>query len=92
MATVTRKFRDDFDLWAADRLASGAFTPDEIDGFKAMLRRDLEPGPDRLRQGLAAIHDHEARYQLWADYFATEATVILAWPLRQCRYEAGTAT
>ena len=87
MATVTRKFRDDFDTWAADRLAKGEFTETDMAEFKDMLRRDLTPGPDQLREGLtiiiaagvevpATIDDHERRYQLWADYFAVEAEAI----------------
>lgn len=86
MATVTRKFRDDFECWAADRLARGEFTPIDMDEFKEMLRRDLTPGPDQLRKGLtviiagvevpAVIDDHEKRYQHWADFFAVEAEAI----------------
>lgn len=87
MTTVTRKFRDDFDTWAADRLAKGEFTLADMDAFKDMLRRDLAPGPDQLRAGLtviiaagvevpATIDDHEERYRLWADYFALEAESI----------------
>ncbi|MER2539918.1 MAG: hypothetical protein ABTQ26_11820 [Azonexus sp.] len=87
MATVTRKFRDDFDTWAADRLAKGIFTPIDMAEFKDMLRRDLAPGPDQLRAGLtviiaagvelpATIDDHEERYRLWADYFAVESEAI----------------
>ena len=89
MATVTRKFRDDFDTWAADRIAKGEFTPDDMAEFKDMLRRDLVPGPDQLRAGQkviiaagveipAAIDDHEERYRLWADYFAIEVEAIRA--------------
>lgn len=87
MATVTRKFRDDFDTWAADRLAKGEFTEADMAEFKDLLRRDLSPGPDQLRAGLtiiiaagvavpATIDDHERRYQLWADYFSVEAEAI----------------
>lgn len=87
MATVTRKFRDDFECWAADRLAKGVFTPAEMDEFRDMLRRDLVPGPDQLRAGYtviiasgveipAAIDDHEERYRRWADFFAIEAESI----------------
>lgn len=87
MATVTRKFRDDFDTWAGDRLDKGEFTPADMDEFKDLLRRDLAPGPDLLREGLtviiaagvevpATIDDHEERYRLWADYFAVEAEAI----------------
>lgn len=94
MATVTRKFRDDFETWAADRLAKGEFTPADMDEFKALLRRDLTPGPDQLRAGLtviiaagvevpATIDDHQRRYELWADHFAIEAEAI-----RQARQKA----
>ena len=87
MATVTRKFRDDFDTWAADRIRKGDFTPADMDELKEMLRRDLAPGPDQLRAGYtvivtagveipAAIGDHEERYRLWADFFSIEAEAI----------------
>lgn len=87
MATVTRKFRDDFECWAADRLARKDFTEADMAEFKAMLRRDLTPGPDQLREGLtvilasglevpACIDSHEERYNLWANFFAAEAGLI----------------
>lgn len=87
MATVTRKFRDDFECWAADRLARGQFTAADMAEFKGSLRRDLAPGPDLLREGLtviiapgvevpATIDDHEERYRLWSDFFAAEAEAI----------------
>ncbi|UCV15523.1 hypothetical protein [Quatrionicoccus australiensis] len=87
MATVTRKFRDDFDTWAVDRVRRGEFTPADMEDFKEMLRRDLAPGPDQLRAGYtvivaagveipAAIDDHEERYSLWADFFHIEAEAI----------------
>ena len=86
MATVTRKFRDDFETWAADRLTRGQFTEADMAEFKDMLRQDLTPGPDLLRAGLvvivggvevpAVIDDHEERYRLWADFFAVEAEAI----------------
>ena len=87
MAIVTRKFRDDFEIWAADRIAAGIWTQGEIEGLKSMLRIDFSPGPDQLRAGLtviiaanvevpATIDDHEERYRLWADYFDAEARAI----------------
>ena len=87
MATVPRKFRDDFDLWAADRLAKGEFTEADMAEFKDLLRRDLAPGPDQLREGLtviiaagvevpATIDDSEERYRLWSEFFAVEAEAI----------------
>lgn len=89
MATVTKKFRDDFETWAASRIARGEFTSADMADFKDMLCRDLEPGADQLRHGVAvilaagveipaAIDDHEERYRLWAEYFATEAEAIRA--------------
>lgn len=87
MATVTRKFRDDFETWATDRITRGDFTEAEMAEFKDMLRRDLTPGPDQLREGLtvimasgievpATIDDHLERYRLWANYFAVEAEAL----------------
>jgi len=87
MASVTKRFRDDFEDWAANRVATGEFTSEEMSDFKEMLRRDLVPGLDQLRAGLtvilaagveipATIDDHEERYRLWADYFAHEASAI----------------
>lgn len=87
MATVTKKFRDDFEAWAADRIARGEFNQADMEDFRDMLRRDLVPGPDQLRHGVAvivaagvevpaAIDDHEERYRLWAEYFAAEAMAI----------------
>ena len=89
MAKVTRQFRDDFEIWAADRTERGEWTADEIEGLRAMLRTDFAPGPDQLRAGVsvilaaglevpAAIDDHKERYRLWADYFAVEAEAIRA--------------
>lgn len=87
MAMVTRQFRDDFETWAADRITRGEWTENEVEGLRGMLRKDFAPGPDQLRAGgsvilaaglevPAAIDDHEERYCLWVDYFATEAQSI----------------
>lgn len=87
MVTVTRKFRDDFETWAADRVAKGEFTLEEMAEFQALLRLDLTAGPDHLRVDLmistaagvstpAAIHDLATRYRLWADFFAAESEAI----------------
>lgn len=86
---VTKQFKDDFDTWAADRLASGAFSQAEMDAFKAMLRIDFAPGPDQLRAGYEAINaagvaipvaidDHAERYRVWSVFFADEASQIRA--------------
>jgi hypothetical protein len=84
---VTKQFKDDFDTWAADRLSTGKFSQEEMDGFKAMLRIDFAPGKDQLRDGLEAINaagvvvpvaidNHEERYRVWTAYFADEADQI----------------
>lgn len=89
MATVTRKFRDDFETWAQDRIDKCEWTLDEIEGLRGLLRQDLSPGPDVLRQGVTVltregiaipnmIDDHEERYRMWADYFDGEAQAIRA--------------
>ena len=86
MATVSKKFRDDFEAWAVNRVAAGEFSQEEMADFKDMLRRDLAPGPDQLRAGVsvivaagvvvpATIDDHEERYRLWAGYFACESSI-----------------
>lgn len=86
MATVTREFKANFDIWAADRLRSGAFSKEDMEEMRGLIRKDLTPGADRLRQGLtisengidrsSAIDDHEERYRLWANYFADESRLV----------------
>lgn len=87
--TVTKQFKEDFDTWAADRLKWGDFTDEEMTEFKAMLRKDMAPGPDQLREGLtlitaagvavpAMIDNHEDRIKAWTDYFSVCATEIRA--------------
>lgn len=86
MAAVTKQFRDDFETWAADRVAAGWFSGGDVEEIRATLRRDLAPGPDTLRAGVvvmvgsvpvpAAIDDHEQRYRLWAEFLAGEAEAI----------------
>lgn len=87
MATVTKKFKENFDAWANDRLRSGEFTEADMEELKALLRKDLQPGTDQLRQGLvhfdaagiehpSTIDDHEERYRLWDGFFAEKARSI----------------
>ena len=86
MATVTREFKANFDIWAVDRLRSGAFSKEDMEEMRALIRKDLTPGPDQLRRGLtitdngiersSAIDDHDDRYRLWANYFADEVRVV----------------
>ena len=88
MATVTKKIRDDFEIWATKKVTDCEWTLEEIEELKEMLRIDFTPGPDQLRAGLsaniasgvgvtAAIDDHEVRYRLWASYFAAEAEAVV---------------
>lgn len=85
--TVTKQFKEDFDTWAADRIKWGDFSPSEMDEFKAMLRQDMAPGKDQLRDGLdvikaagvtvpAMIDNHEERIKLWSEFFAQSAKAI----------------
>lgn len=83
MATVTRKFKEQFDIWAANKIANGDFTNQEMEDLKGLLRKDFTPGPDQLRAGMtfikaagvevpATIDDHEERYRVWDEYFTSE--------------------
>ncbi len=85
--TVTRQFRDDFEMFADDRIATGVFLPEEIEGLRKLIRIDLTPGPDQLRgeceylnsKGVAqpaVIDDEVERYRLWAAFFADECESI----------------
>lgn len=87
MAKVTKDFKENFDTWAAHRIAIGGWTAADIEDLKSLLRIDFDPGPDQTRAGLtviiaagvevpAAIDDHEERYRLWDEYFASEAESI----------------
>lgn len=87
--TVTVQFKEDFNTWAANALKFGNFTNEDMEEFKDLLRRDLQPGPDQLRQGLefitesgvtipAMIDNCEDRIKCWTDYFASCANEIRA--------------
>lgn len=87
MAIVTRRFMDNFEVFAAHRVASGYFTAAEMDEFRSLVRKDLEPGPDQIRTAVdclavagvkipATIDDAEDRYRLWDEFFAAEAADI----------------
>ena len=86
---VTKSFKDDFDVWAEDRLRHGDFTQEDMTEFKAMLRKDMAPGPDQLREGLkfitaaglevpATIDNYEDRIKCWTNYFSACASEIRA--------------
>jgi len=81
MATVTKRFRDNFERFAADRVATGEFSAEEMAEFRGMVRKDLQPGPDQIRGAVdclmvagvkipATIDDESDRYLLWDEYFA----------------------
>lgn len=72
MATVTRKFKANFECWSARVVEAGEWTAQEIEGLKELLRKDFTPGPDQVRDATKKIDDHEERYKLWDDYFAAE--------------------
>lgn len=87
MATVTKKFRDNYERWSAYKLATGEFSEAEMSELKSMIRKDLTEGPDQLRQGLtvitaagvavpALIDDAAERYALWDGFFAAECAEI----------------
>ena len=78
-----------FEMFAADRVAKGWFSADEVAELRNAVKQDLRPGPDTLRQGLefvtadggtvtATIDDRDDRYRLWDEFFAAEAAIIKA--------------
>lgn len=85
--TVTKQFKEDFDTWASNRIKFGDFTEEDMSEFKAMLRKDMAPGKDQLREGLeiitaagitipAMIDNYEDRIKCWAGYFSACASEI----------------
>ncbi len=83
MATVSRRFRDNFETFSAHRIATGEFTVEDVAELKRLIKIDLEPGPDQLRNECfflnaagvkipATIDDHEERYRYWAEFFEAE--------------------
>ena len=92
MAKVTKRFKENFDVWAKWKIERGDFTPAEMEEFREVVRRDLSPGPDVNREGLtvivagveisAAIDDAGERYRLWDEFFADEVDAIRRRSLR----------
>lgn len=76
MLTVTRKFSDNFAVFAEHRVSTGAFTPEEIEELRGLIRTDLQPGPDKIRVAHAAIDDPAERRRMWDEFFAEEADDI----------------
>ena len=74
MATVTKRFKDNFDYWIANRIECGEFTEEQAEELRGLIRTDLTPGKDQLRQ--FAIDDHEERFKLWDDFFSIECAEI----------------
>lgn len=83
---VTKRFKEQFDIWAKNKVANGDFTAEEIEKLKVLLRKDFAPGPDQIRAGLtfikaagvevpATIDDHEERYRVWDEYFTSENAI-----------------
>lgn len=68
-------------------MASGAFSVSEMDEFRALVRKDLEPGLDQIRGEVdfleiagvkipATIDNAADRYQLWDEFFSAEVAEI----------------
>ena len=85
--TVTKQFKEDFDLWANQAMACGDFTKSEMEELRKMLRQDFTPGPDQLRGGLTHINaagievpsmidDYQERIRVWTNFFADKAKML----------------
>ena len=88
-ATVTKRFRDNYEFWISHKLQVGEFSEEEAKELTGMIRQDLIEGPDQLREGLeiivaagltmpATIDDHMERYRLWDGFFESECQEIQA--------------
>lgn len=85
---VTKEFKDNFDLWAADVVDRKEWTAEQIEGLKDVMRKhELADGPDTLRDTLvhytpegveqpSAINDPKERFRYWNDFFAAKAAEI----------------
>lgn len=91
--TVTKQFKEDFDLWANHAIAQGDFSAEDMAELKGLLRKDFQPGPDQLREGLtfitaagltipATIDDYVERIRVWTNFFADKAEQ-LRMPMRK---------
>ena len=78
-----------FETFAADRVAKGWFSADEVVELRRAVKQALRPGPDTLRKGLefvtadggtvpATIDDRDDRYRIWDEFFSAEAAIIKA--------------
>lgn len=74
--TVTKQFKEDFDLWAKHAMDNGEFSVEDMTELKTMLRQDLQPGPDKLRDGPAVMNDYVERIRVWTAFFADKADQI----------------
>lgn len=82
MALVERRFRDNFEAWAAMRIAHGDLTEQDIAELRETIRMELTPGPDTVRAGVwvvadghvisGQIDDRDERYRLWDEFFEAE--------------------
>jgi hypothetical protein len=78
---VTKQFRDDFATWAHERVRTGDWSQQEVDGLKEMFRTaELVPGPGVPRDPPHCIPDVGDRVALWTAYFADEAKAIRSRP------------
>jgi hypothetical protein len=86
--TVTKQFKDDFDLWSKDAIQRGEYTEADMTELKGLLRKDFQPGPDQQRDQLefltangvvsAMIDSYEERIRVWTSFFAAKANEIRA--------------
>ena len=74
--TVTKQLKEDFDLWAKHAMDNGEFSVEDMTELKTMLRQDLQPGPDKLRDGPAVMNDYVERIRVWTAFFADKADQI----------------
>ena len=79
MAKVSKEFSQWFEAFAVERVRTGAYTLADVEELRAVVRRDLKPGPDTQRCDVdclmiggqpvsACIDDADERRQLWENF------------------------
>jgi hypothetical protein len=71
--TVTKQFKENFEVWASNAIGCGDFTQADMDELKAMLRKEFQPGPDPFRDGDGRVDDYEQRIKIWTIFFSEKA-------------------
>lgn len=70
---VPPRFKRNFEQWAAEQVASGAYTELDVEEARGIIRQDLTEGEDALRAGLSSeTPDRQDRFDLWDKWLCAQ--------------------